>query len=407
MKDTSLEQNGPAKKFLRGPLGLAPMLTATNFASRLWFSQTSIFDFAIAPFLRVTRSDDIKKIPILYVPEINEVKGGVNYPLIPQLMVNNSDDFLRFADHFLRFCEHVDLNCGCPAPTSVFRGGGSSLIETPEKFQRFVETIVKKLGPQKISIKMRIGFKSEGEFPDLLKIISPFPLAHVTIHGRTAKENYLGKARWNLVERAGQILTYPVIGSGDVFSNESFALKKHEAPSINYFMVGRGILRNPWIMRELRSSECEKISLRVLIYALSCFGALQMMQLEDAGLLLKAVRKGFFLGSCGSDEREWEKLYFKLVSLARGKPLVVEEFDPGPAAFSLVKMIWHKISSSLPEMFWTRKPLHAKSFTEFIETLKKVDRSAPEHERGMYMLSHRPELDAAMANQVDKNSMKL
>ncbi len=386
---------------LKGPFGLAPMLTATNFASRLWFSQTSSPDFAIAPFLRVTKSDDIKKIPLIYAPEIFDVKDDVTYPLIPQLMVNRVEDFLRFAEYFLKFTDHVDLNCGCPAPTSVFRGGGSSLLQSSEKFRTFIETLIKELGPEKISVKMRIGFEREAEFPVLLRAISSLPLAHLTIHGRTSKENYTGNARWALVESAQAQVKYQIIGSGDIFSFNKLEVIRRTAPSINSFLIGRGILRNPWIFQELRTSKNETLSFDCLVFSLACFGLLQMLQHEDHKMLLKAVKKGFFLRFCGTDLSAWKKLYYDLVTLARGCPMTITDFETGTTGLSFVKMIWSKISSSLPSHFLSRKPLHSKSFSEFLENLRKLDQESSKDSSDCYTLSYKPELDALFAPQSD------
>ncbi|NBO39145.1 tRNA-dihydrouridine synthase family protein, partial [bacterium] len=195
-------------------LGLAPMEGVTDFATRLWAAQNGAPDFTTTPFLRVTKDYPSRRISANFLPEIDLP----NYPgvvgCIPQLMASEIDDLILIAKYFLERVPFVDINCGCPSPTVVGHGAGSSLLQTPERFRRYLESIVAELGPQRVSVKMRVGFSRDEEFSRLLDVLKPLSLARVTIHGRTRADRYTGQARWSFIEQAARVLNCPVVGSG-------------------------------------------------------------------------------------------------------------------------------------------------------------------------------------------------
>ena len=72
--------------------------------------------------------------------------------------------------------------------------------------------------------------------------------AAVTIHGRTAEQSYRGTADWELVSRVAEALTIPVFGSGDCIEPEQ-VIERMES-GVSGVLVGRGVLRNPWILAQ-------------------------------------------------------------------------------------------------------------------------------------------------------------
>jgi tRNA-dihydrouridine synthase B len=72
--------------------------------------------------------------------------------------------------------------------------------------------------------------------------------AAVTIHGRTAEQSYSGSADWDLVARVAADLRIPVFGSGDCLEPEQI-VRRMEA-GVSGVLVGRGVLRNPWVLSQ-------------------------------------------------------------------------------------------------------------------------------------------------------------
>ena len=73
--------------------------------------------------------------------------------------------------------------------------------------------------------------------------------AAVTVHGRTAKQAYSGSSDWDLIGRVAQGVDIPVFGSGDCVEPEH-VVDRLRATGVAGVLVGRGVLRNPWILAQ-------------------------------------------------------------------------------------------------------------------------------------------------------------
>jgi tRNA-dihydrouridine synthase len=72
--------------------------------------------------------------------------------------------------------------------------------------------------------------------------------AAVAVHGRTAAQSYSGSADWSLVSEIAERLTIPVFGSGDCI--EPGHVTDRLKSGVEGVLVGRGVLRNPWILAQ-------------------------------------------------------------------------------------------------------------------------------------------------------------
>src|SRR5438045_4950736 len=97
-----------------------------------------------------------------------------------------------------------------------------------------------------VTVKMRAGWNDEERnAPALARMVEDAGAAAVTVHGRTAAQSYSGSADWDLVSEIAERLTIPVFGSGDcVDPDQVVARLRSGADGV---LVGRGVLRNPWI----------------------------------------------------------------------------------------------------------------------------------------------------------------
>jgi tRNA-dihydrouridine synthase B len=98
---------------------------------------------------------------------------------------------------------------------------------------------------------MRAGWShQERNAPTLARMVQDAGAAAVTIHGRTAEQSYTGSADWDLVDRIAQELSIPVLGSGDCIEPEHILHRMNSG--VSGVLVGRGVLRNPWILAQAR-----------------------------------------------------------------------------------------------------------------------------------------------------------
>jgi tRNA-dihydrouridine synthase B len=142
----------------------------------------------------------------------------------------------------------VDVNMGCPVPKIAKHNAGCSLMRKPEHAANVIRSMVKAVKIP-VTVKMRKGWdESALNAPELAKRVEEAGAAAVTIHGRTAKQSYSGTADWNFVAAIAANLSIPVFGSGDCIEPEQIVDRLRHG--VSGVFVGRGVLRNPWILAQ-------------------------------------------------------------------------------------------------------------------------------------------------------------
>jgi tRNA-dihydrouridine synthase B len=142
----------------------------------------------------------------------------------------------------------VDVNMGCPVPKIAKHNAGCRLMREPDHAAAIIRAMVKAVQIP-VTVKMRKGW-DEGEMNalDVAKAVEGAGAAAITIHGRTAKQSYTGAADWDFVARVADALDIPVFGSGDCIEPEQVVERLREG--VSGVFVGRGVLRNPWILAQ-------------------------------------------------------------------------------------------------------------------------------------------------------------
>ena len=142
----------------------------------------------------------------------------------------------------------VDVNMGCPVPKISKHNAGCSLMREPAHAADVVAAMTRAVRIP-VTVKMRAGW-NEGSrnAPELARRVQDAGAAAVTIHGRTAEQSYKGSADWDLVARVAGDLEIPVLGSGDCVEPEQIVDRM--ASGVSGVLVGRGVLRNPWILAQ-------------------------------------------------------------------------------------------------------------------------------------------------------------
>jgi len=144
----------------------------------------------------------------------------------------------------------VDVNMGCPVPKIAKHHAGCSLMREPDHAASIIAAMVKAVKIP-VTVKMRTGWdERELSAPDVAKRVEDAGASAITIHGRTAKQSYSGVADWDFVARVAQALTIPVFGSGDCVEAEQIVERLRQG--VSGVFVGRGVLRNPWVLAQAR-----------------------------------------------------------------------------------------------------------------------------------------------------------
>jgi len=142
----------------------------------------------------------------------------------------------------------VDVNMGCPVPKIAKHNAGCSLMREPEHAASVIAAMTRAVKIP-VTVKMRAGWNdADRNAPTLAKMVEDAGAAAVAVHGRTAAQSYTGVADWDLVARIADALTIPVFGSGDCIEPEQIVDRLRSG--VEGVLVGRGVLRNPWILAQ-------------------------------------------------------------------------------------------------------------------------------------------------------------
>lgn len=232
---------------------LAPMEGITTYVYRNAYQHFfGEIDKYFTPFIASKKMNRRELREVL--PEHNE-----GLKVVPQILTNKSDEFLMITEQLAMLgYDTVNLNLGCPSGTVTSRRRGAGFLSVPDELERFLEDIFEK-SPLKISIKTRIGMESADEWTRLLAIYKKFPLDELIIHPRLQKELYKFTPHKDAFAAAmSSALPFPLCYNGDIVSEEGMQDLLAKIPDVSYVMIGRGILKNPFLIRQLKNPAIKK-----------------------------------------------------------------------------------------------------------------------------------------------------
>jgi nifR3 family TIM-barrel protein len=174
-------------------------------------------------------------------------------PISQQIFGSDVETFTEAAQmvYEMMHPDIIDINMGCPVPKVAVRSqAGASLLKNPDLIYEIVSSVVKSV-PVPVTVKIRSGWdKKSINAVEVAKVCEKAGASAITIHGRTRSELYSGKCDLDIIKKVKEAVTIPVIGNGDVVSIES---AKHmlDYTGCDAIMIGRGVLGNPWLIKEI------------------------------------------------------------------------------------------------------------------------------------------------------------
>lgn len=179
-------------------------------------------------------------------------------PLVVQLCGSSPDYMARAAQIIEEIMRPggqlfmLDINMGCPAPKIVKNGEGSRLMQQPELAAQLVQAVVGAVGDKlPVSVKMRLGWDDNSKnVLEVARRLVQAGASALAIHGRTREQFYAGQADWRLIAEAADSLPVPIIGNGDIDS-AAVGMERMQNTRCAGLMIGRGLLGNPWLARDL------------------------------------------------------------------------------------------------------------------------------------------------------------
>lgn len=207
-------------------------------------------DTYYAPYIRFNGKLEIKSsYQRDLLPKNNTVQE-----LIPQVMTNDADEFL-FAAKYVQELGYKELNwnLGCPYPMVVNRCMGSGLLSDTEKIKHIL-TRVHNESDILVSMKMRLGYNDCSETLALLPVLDQFPLKNIAIHARLGKQLYKGGVDLDAFSACLDKTKHKLYYNGDITSVEGFRDMQSRFPSIDHWMIGRGLIADPFLPQMIREN---------------------------------------------------------------------------------------------------------------------------------------------------------
>jgi tRNA-dihydrouridine synthase len=172
--------------------------------------------------------------------------------VVPQLLSNNSHDFNYYASKIQAMgYSEINWNIGCPFPTVTNKRRGSGLLEDPDFIKKFLKQIDYTADYQ-FTVKMRLGFNELEEGIEVMERLNLFPIENVIIHARTGIQKYGGQVDLQGFDTLYKLCQHKVTYNGDIYTLKDFDHIRRTFPNISSFMIGRGLLRNPFLANQLR-----------------------------------------------------------------------------------------------------------------------------------------------------------
>ena len=189
--------------------------------------------------------------------ELDDLRYNAGMPVVPQILCNRADHFLWAArELYAMGYREINFNLGCPSGTVTAKRKGSGFLAYPDELDRCLDEIFAGLpGDMRLSVKTRIGKNDPAEWESLLAIYDQYPISELIVHPRVQKEFYRGTVHTDAFSYACQNTTLPLVYNGDLHNTDDVAVWKAAFPTIDTIMLGRGLIADPSLLRQLRGGE--------------------------------------------------------------------------------------------------------------------------------------------------------
>lgn len=221
---------------------------------RQLLSEVGGMNYFVSEFVRVTQYPIPSHTFHRLIPENTQgAMTNSGHPVHTQLLGSTPDLMALSAVNAIESgSSHIDVNFGCPAKRVNGHGGGSVLLQDPTLLHNIMSAIKKAIPAHiHLSAKIRLGYEDESLLFENVSAIELAGTQSLTIHGRTKKDGYRPPARWEKIGKVKEHSKMEIIANGDI-TNANSLLSCLKETECSHFMIGRGVLINPFIFQDIR-----------------------------------------------------------------------------------------------------------------------------------------------------------
>lgn len=245
--------------------------------------------------------------------------------LVPQLLGKNTDYIIEAVNTIQSLgYNEINLNLGCPSGTVCAKGKGAGMLRDTCELDRFFDRLFETLeamgeaGRIKLSVKTRLGINDPMESRELSAVYKRYPISELIVHARVLKDMYRRPVSLEgfgiFYEEYDRELVY----NGDINTVSDYERLIGLFPGLKAVMLGRGLVGNPALARELRGGEplCREELRRYLEALLSNY----MNEISgEKNILFKLKENWGYLISSFSGAEKYHKGIKKAASLMEYK----------------------------------------------------------------------------------------
>jgi tRNA-dihydrouridine synthase B len=241
----------------------SPLQGFTEFRFRNTFHKYfGGIDTFYAPYIRLNGKLEIKAS---YQRDLDPQNNFVP-ELIPQVMTNDADEFLFVANYVQSLgYKELNWNLGCPYPMVTKRGMGSGLLCNTPKIDEILHRVHNE-SEIAVSMKMRLGYDSPEEILAVWPILEKYPIRHISVHARLGKQLYKGGVDLRGFQRCLISAPHPIRYNGDIISVESFRALNTQFPTLSHWLIGRGLIADPFLPQMIKANTTDYPSNRVELF---------------------------------------------------------------------------------------------------------------------------------------------
>jgi tRNA-dihydrouridine synthase B len=104
---------------------------------------------------------------------------------------------------------------------------------------------------------MRLGYENSTEILDAFPILEKYPLKNVAIHARLGKQLYKGGVDLDAFQKCVDVSKHTLYYNGDITTVAQFKAMRERFPEIQHFMLGRGLIADPFLPSMIKADTTE------------------------------------------------------------------------------------------------------------------------------------------------------